>query len=389
MMVDMSTGERGRLPALDGLRGVAALVVVVTHALLTDARWATSWLGVPANAGRAAVMVFFVLSGYVLVRPFVAGRGKAWRVYYPARMVRLYLPVWGALVFAAALAALVPRVGGTGNWWLDFQAVPATWRTLVEHGTLWAPGEFLNPLWSLKWEVAFSLLLPLYVAAARRARRWLPGAFLVLGVVHAGAWVAGVEAVAYLTVFGFGSLLAVSPRVSGSRWWVAGSVGAVVALTANLLPLQVAGATLLVASVLWCARVGEAFSAPPLLWLGRVSFSLYLVHVPVILALYAAGGAAVSLVAGVPLSLVVAVGAFRLVEGPAQRLASRFGVERHRVERDEPVPACQYDNGTIALDVAADGSADRLYGEDDVPRGPVADREREDRRCLTDGAVLH
>src|SRR5580692_11469558 len=133
--------RHGRLPALEGLRGLAALVVVVHHSLLaTVPRFAGAygvgpyplrgtlqwWLTYsPLHilwGGGEFVVVFFVLSGFVLSLPSArSGRVPRAVSYYPSRFVRLYLPVWGALVFAALVHALV--IGGAarasgGDWWL-------------------------------------------------------------------------------------------------------------------------------------------------------------------------------------------------------------------------------------------------------------------------------
>ena len=89
------SGSRGRIASLDGLRGLAAATVLFTHVLLAgiafhayDARDAPVW------AGNVAVGVFFVLSGFVLTLPSTR-RAENWVAYYPARLLRLYLPVWG------------------------------------------------------------------------------------------------------------------------------------------------------------------------------------------------------------------------------------------------------------------------------------------------------
>ena len=115
---------RMRIRSLDGLRGLASLVVAVHHALLCLAplslvyfdplkvekgtkAW---WLGFTplhaAWAGGEAVYLFFVLSGFVLARPFLGGRSSTWRTYFVKRIPRLYLPVWVAVGFALVSAAL-------------------------------------------------------------------------------------------------------------------------------------------------------------------------------------------------------------------------------------------------------------------------------------------
>ena len=94
----------GRVVSLDGLRGLAALVVMVHHGLLTWPALAaqydgpnrgsgTWWLTfTPLHliwAGTEAVVVFFVLSGIVLTRPFLLRRGGGWPAYYGRRLLRL------------------------------------------------------------------------------------------------------------------------------------------------------------------------------------------------------------------------------------------------------------------------------------------------------------
>src|SRR6185312_1226739 len=108
--------EPGRVRSLDGLRGLAALIVVEHHALLATVPWlagpygpgplptrgSLDWLLVytPLHifwAGQEFVVVFFVLSGFVLSLPIARGGRLRIASYYPARLIRLYLPVWGLL----------------------------------------------------------------------------------------------------------------------------------------------------------------------------------------------------------------------------------------------------------------------------------------------------
>src|SRR6476660_9352443 len=117
-----------RVTQLDGLRGLAALVVVACHALSTlpdigrvvagdrtaglssSEAWAVfSPLHILWN-GTPAVHVFFVLSGFVLILPFTKSLpGRSWAPYYAKRLLRLYLPAWAALALAVVLMVLIPR----------------------------------------------------------------------------------------------------------------------------------------------------------------------------------------------------------------------------------------------------------------------------------------
>ena len=106
-----------RLTQLDGLRGIAALIVVIFHLSLIaqpfldtnstgDAWW---WMSETplrlATDGTQAVLLFFVLSGLVVALPALR-KGFSWRKYFASRFLRLYIPAWGALVLAVVSGSL-------------------------------------------------------------------------------------------------------------------------------------------------------------------------------------------------------------------------------------------------------------------------------------------
>ncbi len=362
-----------RLPALDGLRGVAALVVLVFHVLLLSPTFAAPSPGVRPQepswwlthtplslvwAGPQAVFLFFVLSGFVLALPATAGVVH-WRAYYPQRLVRLYLPVWASLVFAAVLAAVVPRrtQPALSDWYASH--VPQVGAgEAVRDGVLVLGAGWLNsPLWSLQWEVLFSLLLPLYLLLARSLRRLWAVKLLALLVVVAGAnWYWRPE-VLYLGMFGFGVLmaferqrLATLARVAfgagagvGARLLVVACVALLTVeagllaigveggpLSAAALPMQMAGACLAVALALHWDPVRRALSRPAAQWVGMRSFSLYLVHEPIAVcsgALLPSLPVGLHLALVLPVSLLVAHGFHVAVERPSH-LLSRSAARR-------------------------------------------------------------
>jgi len=375
-MEPMSKQPRStRVTQLDGLRGLAALVVVACHLLSTlpgighvvyDERsrplnsaetWAVFsplhllWNGTPA------VHVFFVLSGFVLVLPFTKpGRGKGWASYYLKRLLRLYLPAWASLALAVALIALIPRTPSPlQSSWADMYVVdPALWRAARDGLLLLGASTVNTPLWTLRWEVWFSLLLPAYVLVALRWRRFwhlklaLAAALTVVGSVLELQWLI------YLPIFAIGAILGVErdrlrelaaswPRVA---WLPVTAAGLFLANAEWISPakpvkgvetLMTIGATLIVLVFLLCRPAKKLGDAAVVQWLGRISFSLYLVHLPITLA-------AVTLLRPVSLPLALAVAAaasfgaaelfYRFVERPAQRLSVAAGraVER-RLDR--------------------------------------------------------
>lgn len=193
-----------RLTSLDGLRGVAALIVVVHHGLLVLPEFANPLYGTggagslawfvysPLHlfaAGEEAVVVFFILSGFVLALPVVRG-GFHWLAYYASRLLRLYLPVAASLLWAFAVIAVVPRASLLHNAspWMRDHGVPITPLAVIRDIVLVTGTSDLDgPLWSLRWEVLFSLLLPLYVLLALKVRRWWVVGIVMIALVQ-GRW---------------------------------------------------------------------------------------------------------------------------------------------------------------------------------------------------------
>ncbi len=182
-------GARSRLTSLDGLRGVAALIVVFHHSLLTitalSIHYSESTAGPhtqywwllfsPAHilwGGTEAVYLFFVLSGIVLVRAAESARFR-WGSYFPSRLVRLYGPVVASVILAVILIYFVPRTGNPPGTWLGNHSNYSTARFLQDVTLLTGTSGADTPLWSLQWEVLFSLLLPVAILLGRFRHAWL------------------------------------------------------------------------------------------------------------------------------------------------------------------------------------------------------------------------
>ena len=366
------------MSSLDGLRGVASLIVVVNHcmmlvpavALAFDGRsqdthgivwWMTFTPLHDVWAGSEAVVVFFVLSGFVLTRAADNSR-FSWRAYYPSRLLRLYLPVAGALLFALATVAVVSRSLLPGaSWWLNYQRhVPVSARNVAHDLVLVKGAEPLLPvLWSLKWEVIFSLLLPVAVYGASRRL----GLAIVQAVVLLAITLYGSDSTAstwggyllYLPMFGIGALMARQHGVLtaiGSRLnLVVGSVATIAGLVLITLswtahhqsaaayqPAQVVGAALLVFTFGYWSRARAFGELRPLQWLGHRSFSLYLVHFPIVIgtAFMLESHSQLAFLIAVPLAFLVADLFYRFIEGPSHRLSQ--AVKRKLASRP-PSPA--------------------------------------------------
>jgi peptidoglycan/LPS O-acetylase OafA/YrhL len=355
-----------RYRSLDGLRGLAALVVVVHHCLLVSPVLAASYRGsapsgwsvatvltrTPVHVlwdGTGAVLVFFVLSGFVLTLAFTGSAKpgeRRWANYYARRIPRLYVPVWAALALAIGIVAIVPRVATANqSWWVNAHASSVTASSVAKDGSLmWNASLLDSPLWSLRWELAFSLLLPLYVFAAVRWRRLsAPKVVAALVLIGVGSW-SGHASLLYLPVFLLGSIVAAErerlARFTSRRgvvfWWAV-AVVAVALLSVETMvtgvpewltrPLRSAAAALIVVTFLGCRRVARAAGDRRVQWLGLISFSLYLVHEPlaVSIAQLLPGDAPAVLLLTIPLSLLLASAFYRLVERPALRLSRWMG----------------------------------------------------------------
>jgi peptidoglycan/LPS O-acetylase OafA/YrhL len=405
-----SKSGQTRVTQLDGLRGIAALVVVACHVLstlpgigsvvegdrsaglTTAGEWAVfSPLHVLWN-GTPAVHVFFVLSGFVLVLPFTRpGAGPSWAQYYAKRFFRLYLPAWASLAVAVALILLIPRTASPlQSPWADMYVVDPSLGQVLKDASLMLNASTINtPLWSLKWEVAFSLLLPAYILIALRWRRFWPvkiALALLLAVVGA---MQDVEWLSFLPIFLIGAVLGVERErireLTGSWprgvWLLVAAAGLFLANAEWISPdkpvpyveaVVTAGATLIVLLFVSCSsakRLGDTVVAQ---WLGRVSFSLYLVHLPIILA-----GVTLLRSVSLPLALAVSVAAsfviaelfFRFVEQPAQRLSMAVGRAVGRRSRRDAGPA-DLDTGSSGA-----GSSAPVPAASSPQSGPAPENE--------------
>lgn len=240
------TPSHATFPALDGLRALAVLGVVTTHCAFQTGRYERGFGNNLLARMDAGVAVFFVLSGFLLVRPWLAsasmGRPLPSLRTYAVRRVARILPAYVvAVVLCFTLLSANDDVDG---WdWLRH----LTFTQIYHAGWLRAG---LTQTWSLCTEWTFYLVLPLAGLGTVRLcrRRWRPGLLLVLlglavlvpalwfALVHGtgAAWLAtaGTWLPAYAGWFAGGIALAVvrthvdsGHAPADSRWWVAEEVG--------------------------------------------------------------------------------------------------------------------------------------------------------------------
>jgi peptidoglycan/LPS O-acetylase OafA/YrhL len=168
-----------RFPGFNGLRAIAALSVVGVHATFASGWASRNHFGIYTARLEIGVMVFFLISGFLLYRPFaqahLAGVARpATGAFWVRRLLRILPAYWAALFILTTLTNIAPM--GPGGWW-----------AYVNHYLflqIYFPNQRLfgiTQAWSLCVEMAFYLFLPLYAMAItwRRDRR-TPLASLVI-----------------------------------------------------------------------------------------------------------------------------------------------------------------------------------------------------------------
>ncbi len=385
-----------RFPHVDALRALAALAVLVFHAgQATDAP-GTAWYGGIVVNLSVGVQVFFVISAFLLYRPFFAAsylghpRPRT-RDYMRRRVLRIVPAYWLALTLLAIYPGLVGVF--TGDWWVYYGFMQ-----VYDADTLLAG---LPQAWSLCVEASFYVALPVYALAMRRVcrgrdRRAIVRIELVVLatlVLVSLAWrTVSLESdslVGFLTLpalflwFAPGMALAVASvvlREGGASWrpaevvarmpwipWALSAVafGAVVATTdvdtkgvppgawemIHRSVLTVAAAALLLIPAVSGPEAGGAIrrllSWPVLAWLGLVSYGIFLWHHTVVGWLMEQGvdgwlpgdGFAVLTVATFALATTLAAASYYAVERPFLRLKDRHrggpSTSTHGVEDPE------------------------------------------------------
>lgn len=362
---------RGFVPALEGMRGAAALGVLVTHVAFQTGAAGSPVIGRIWGRFDMAVALFFGLSGFLLWRAHAAAaRGLAPKPsakrYLLNRAARI-LPAYWVVVILVLL--FLPQAGGGWRVWLANLGLVQVFVPLTLT-------DGLTQMWSLSVEVAFYLVLPLLALAmawlsGERARYRIPvllastviclgWSFLPIPTAegtHADNWLPG-----YLPWFAVGMLLAelaVGPAVRWERLFANRGLMATVAITAFLLaatnlagpagltraePWQHAvkmllGAilafALLAPLVLGASHRHRILESPLMLAIGRWSFGLFMWHVAILSIIFPVfgivpfrGSFVLVLVLTIVLSIPVASASYALVEEPVRRAVKRWESRR-------------------------------------------------------------
>lgn len=293
------TGKADKSPQLlelQSLRGFAAMTVMIHHSLRTirPDGWAWTLSEVPLNA-RGAVVLFFVLSGYVLglslMRRGLTRDGLL--TFYVRRAFRIYPALWVAMALGAVYIVLVRPIPAPNMAdWAQRHFNPDQLGVANVLTSLFGITNYVLPTaWTITVELGASAVLPLIVFVLRRH---LAGALALLVALLAAGLVAGFagrQIPFYIGAFGIGAALACLP--------VARRIRPTPPLTLMAVTVMLFSQVLMSGSNLaWLAMVVEAFAAAlliagiiahgvpwmrarPLVAIGDWSYSIYLLHLPI------------------------------------------------------------------------------------------------------------
>ena len=371
-----------RLPALDGLRGLAVVLVVLSHS------WSASTFNFWPHIGWSGVELFFVLSGFLITSILLDAKGAAnyFRTFYARRILRIFPLYYVVIGVGFAMVAFLPTAyapqlgiptGHEWTYWLflsnvsmaattfSLSSAGVTWSLAVEEQfyLLWAPIVFL-----LRRSVLLYLCLILYITTLV----WR----LVLYGTHGWTLAGLVLLPSQMDSLAIGAFVAALLRDTSQHarvarwapWLLASSAGGILftairegtfynaaettwALSFSLYPLLF-GSALTMAILGPNSRWATLLETPLLRTFGRYSYAIYLLHRPLLIGMNMLGLATLAqpsasiwsqfLYSGTLMGISLVAGwlSWCLLEQPFQRLKRRF--ERGEAgadQRDEYVLA--------------------------------------------------
>ncbi|MFT2692931.1 acyltransferase family protein [Clavibacter zhangzhiyongii] len=355
-----------RLPALTGLRFFAAMTVLISHFAHRGIILVPAGIVAFVDGGRTAVALFFVLSGFILTYNYSQLSGRAdRRAFYVNRVARIY-PVVVLSLFLGAIGVAYVVLADDRARLLDWYALKepspvalaASFLSQLTVTTGWFPTARINqpwnsPAWSIACEMFFYLLFPLLIVWLRRLGRvglsiLVTGAFacqvlLVIAVRLVApegqrGFLVSQFPVTHLFDFIVGMVAALLFLRGGREWLMVGH-RRIILLACSIVVIATLSATVpvrpayllltpffasLILGLAVPPRKGRSWLATGwVLLLGEASFSLYLIHVPLMNLMSLAGAPAWFGWVWVMLTIGASILVFAYFESPARRATKR------------------------------------------------------------------
>jgi peptidoglycan/LPS O-acetylase OafA/YrhL len=376
MISNPTRGRRSRLEALDGLRGVVIILVVLGHlsAFLWPVDGVRSTPFLRGLVGGGAVAAFYVISGFIVTNGLLGDQDR--QQLDPARFLARRVVRVGTQVAVLCVALLVVRgvdATDTNSWSTTITSVTHTLTYTINWLLLTAPASTrpdMGHLWFVAIQQQWYLVLPLLLVVLGHRRRWI-GAILVVGAaacavyrlvtVADDTWFRmSVDTFARADALMLGMALAVFlpllTRLSGRTGFVAGAALALmfVLLAVNrefgsiafLGPWSIAfnlASLILVAALILTpdgVLVTNALTWSPLAWLGRTSLVIYVWHYPLIfwVGRHVEGNGTPQTLVVLAMLAVISVVCHRWIEEPVRRWLSTHLRPPSHPEPGEPTP---------------------------------------------------
>jgi peptidoglycan/LPS O-acetylase OafA/YrhL len=289
---------------LEALRGVAAVVVAVFHSLIivegspSAQNWIPEWIFV--FNGRAAVTLFFVLSGFVLGLSLMRRSGPL-RSAYPGFALRRIMRIYPALLVSTALVLLLLWLGPNRPLTTPSVFVNTYFPTEISYldvlaNLLLLRHDLNSVTWTLTMEMLGSLLLPLLWAASCK---FAPSTFLLLPACLVATWLYPESiSIAVIPAFLLGFATMYTSRIWGysspstTRTYLGAVCGILLLILSKpvvelySLPFsfsyfpEAVGAALVIGSIAYGVQSSawRCLDARMLRWVGKISYSYYLLH---------------------------------------------------------------------------------------------------------------
>lgn len=372
--------NNNRIEYLDSLRGIAALSVVIFHCMISfvifhsanyNSEYQNSFIKFITESplkilwnGTEAVLLFFVLSGFVLSISYLNGKANRYNVFLAKRFARIYIPYFIVMLISVILSMIFlefNNLEGMSSTFNNRWNHPITLEAILAYVFMinYDTANVNGVVWTLFHEMRISIVFPLlmlviikynFIKSLMINAIIVVGSWLLLGVI--GLYTSGLPSFLandfratafYVVFFVLGAtlckyrlevssyiykmkpsskflLFSLSIILISARWIL--DTMPIFSTYTHQLVVGI-GIILLFAVVLSSELSQKILMNKFLLWLGKISFSLYLTHILVLMTLAILFGK--DLIWLTPIvSLPIAALTYKYVEGPAIKIGKRW-----------------------------------------------------------------